>query len=96
MSLDVYKRQVMDEDIIGLVGVIGDEVAGVGVEGHVAAVAGDRGSIRHFVALYAGRTDRDAGRHARLPITDEDVVNPVCVPGDEVRGLGLDVYKRQG
>ena len=83
---------VMDKDVPRLIRVPRHEVAGVGLERHVAAVIGDGRVVGIVVALHATGTNRDTGGLSRLPVTDKDIGHPICIAANEVNGDRLKGY----
>jgi hypothetical protein len=80
---------VAQEDVAHAVGVGRDEVGRGALEGHVAAVPGDRQAEERAVVVprdRPGRIDADAVGRAQEAVAHEDVVVAVDVAGDEVRG----------
>ena len=61
------------EHVLDCVAVAGHEVAGIGVEGHVAAVGGDRGVEAVAVSLDPGRIDAHQVGPVQLAVAHEDV-----------------------
>ena len=63
----------MDENIGDEVGIVWNQVTGVGTEGRDKAIGTDRGSQAAGIAFLTRAALTDPGRCARLAITDEDV-----------------------
>lgn len=84
-------QPVADEHVSRSVGVAGDEVGGVGVERHEAAIAADR-HIRVVAAelgrLGFGTVDVHPLGHPEKPIPHKDIVGSIGVAGRQVRGRG--------
>ncbi len=75
---------VVHEHVPHAVRVPGHEVASGAQEGHVAAIGGDRGIEAHVVRLRSAGVDADTLDRAGLTVADEDVQDPVRVPGHEI------------
>jgi hypothetical protein len=79
---------VDDEDVHRVVGIVRDEIEGVGVERDVAAVAAERGVEAVAVHLEAVGTDAHPARVAGLQVVHEDVRLEVRVRRDQVERKG--------
>ena len=78
-----------DEDVGGAVGVFGDQVRRLRVEGDEAAVGADAGAKGFTVALAPpGNDETDPGGAAVLLVVDKDVLDAVGVVVDQVEGAG--------
>lgn len=79
----------VEEDVGDGVGVVGDEVGGVGLEGKKTAVTGYTYINAVAVALAAGAADAEAAGGSNLAVIDEDIGGVVGVAGYKVGGLGM-------
>jgi len=84
---------VADEHVAGEVGVPGDQVVGVGGEGHKAAVGAERrpGASRVGLGPAAGQADPLGGPGD--PVTHKDVHGLVLVALDQVGGRGREGHQ---
>jgi hypothetical protein len=80
----------VDEDVGDPVRIPGHEVGGDALEGHVAAVGGDRAVDAVAVPLHPGGVDAHELGRAAVAVADEDVIGPVRVPGDQVVGVAVE------
>ena len=78
--------QVAHEDVAGAVGVAADQIAGIAVKCHIAAVGADRGLLRNAVALHPRCADAHPRRRPLLQIAQEDVGPVVSIAADQVAG----------
>src|SRR5687767_12151705 len=77
---------VIDEDVLGAVGVVRNEVRGGAPIGHIAAVSRNLGFEARVVCFGTIRVYGDALGGVGLPVIDEDVLGAVGIVRDEVRG----------
>jgi len=86
---------VIDEDVPRAVRVVAcaQEIGGVGFEGHVPSVRADRGGEACAVSLCAAPGHAHALDRLGQAIIDEDVSEPISVPGQEVRRVGLEGHE---
>lgn len=79
----------MNENISYAIGIIGDKVSRVARERYELAIGRDvRLSGILACVLCAGGTDRNARRHARLPVVDENISGVITIIEDEIVGAG--------
>src|SRR5262249_7797212 len=84
---------IADEHVRMSVRVQGHQVGSEAVESHEAAVGGDRGADALAVPLRAARADAHALGRAAPAVADEDVEEPVGVPGHEVAGSAVEGHE---
>ncbi|MFC2051048.1 hypothetical protein ACFLTN_07745, partial [Chloroflexota bacterium] len=77
-----------NKDVSAVVCVTGNEVAGMGPKGDIAAVAAYVATPAVTVALGAIGGDADPGGDTRIAVMNEDVIMAVCVTRNEVAGIG--------
>ena len=89
-QLGGLRQQVVHEDIGLVVAIAGDDVVVVALEGHEAAVRGDRGLVAAVDARAAPQPLAHERRRLGHPVVDVDVENRVRVAWIEVRSLGAE------
>jgi len=90
VSADACRRatdKVLDENIRTIVCVTRNEVTGIAIERHIAAVAADTRAVRVIIALHPRAVGADAYRRATDKILDEDVQATVCISQHEIARL---------
>ncbi|MEQ1740167.1 MAG: hypothetical protein ABL884_09685 [Methyloglobulus sp.] len=86
------KPAVTDEDIIKAIGIPGDQVTGIRGKRHVAAIGANAVVEIKTIPL------RPVCRHAHprgllgQAVMDEGISRAICVPGDQVAGIGAKRY----
>jgi hypothetical protein len=79
--------KVVDENVISAIRVISDQVGGIRVKNHVAAIAAYTGFTAGTVGLVAAGVHADPDGGTSITIVDENILFIVGIAGDQVGSI---------
>ena len=84
---------ITNKDIGHLVGIAGNQVRGIRLEGNVASVSTDTRIGTRPVNLCPRAVDTNSHRNPADSVSDKDISHAICVVVDKVGSLGSEGYE---